>query len=258
MNQPFGHYQLLDRVGSGSLGEVFRALDAQGRSWALKRLVAERVSDEALRAVFLQELALAQQLGNAPGLVAAVDSGDHQGWPFYTMRLYEKGCLADRLEEGPLPRELLEAVLSDLGRSLDALAQAGYLHCDLSPKNFLWEDDGLVLADLGSATPIGASQPSPRGTYGYMSPEQVRHEALDERSQLFSAAALLWHCATGQAPFARPDQHLVFMAVVGDEPAEWLGGPAAWEAPLRQALQKEAAERGPGLSDLLRALQDAL
>jgi serine/threonine-protein kinase len=130
----------------------------------------------------------------------------------------------------------------DLGEALSALHAQGYTHSDLSPSNVLWLGERAVLTDFGAATPIGESQPSPKGTFSYMCPEQVRGEPLDHRSDLFSLATLLWQCLSGERIFWRQAQHLCFMAVVEADPPG-LPGHSVAEALLRQALQKDPNDR---------------
>jgi serine/threonine-protein kinase len=214
MNEVFGNYRLVERIGGGGLGEVFRAEDQDGSPVALKRLNPEHRGNEDYLAIFAHESKVAGLLAHER-LLTALATGEVEGWPFLVTRLATGGSLREILvAEGVLANERLATTVREVGEALTAMHAAGFTHSDLRPDNVLYADNGANLTDFGSATAIGQKQPRPQGTFAYMSPEQVRGEVLDQRSDVFSLATLLWQCVSGDKIFWRDAQHLTFMAVV--------------------------------------------
>ena len=248
MREDFGRYRLLEKLGGGSLGEVFRAESDSGQTVALKRLAREHLGKGELAALLLREADIAAKMQH-DRLLGAIDRGAIGGWPFLTQRLAAQGSAAERLAPA-LPRAELAQFAIDLCEGLAAVHALGYTHCDLSPGNLLFDEGRALLADFSAATKLGERQQHPQGTYAFMSPEQVRSEPLDERSDLFSAATLLWLAATGDRIFARSAPHLCFMAVVHEEPPTLSPHMQAIEAALRPALAKRPADRQTNLSQL--------
>lgn len=249
----FGKYRLVAKIAAGSLGEVYRAqpIDSpQSPEVALKRLLTGRVGDVEYAAVFTKEIDISRQMQH-PRLLGAIDSGSISGWPFLVCPLAEQGSLGDRLENNAvLPRQELAVLAEDLGDALDAMHQFGYSHGDLNPGNVVFHKGRAHLIDFSAGTVIGQKQPHPLGSYAYMSPEQVRGQALDARSDVFTCAALLWQCVCGVQVFGRGEQHLTFMAVVEEEPDSMSEKFAEVEAVLRRGLSKEPTGRPATVSQL--------
>lgn len=242
MSQRFGNYLLHAQIGGGSLGEVFRAEDEDGSTLALKRLADAHLGNADYLEVFASEARVASQMSHQR-LLGALGQGHVDNWPYLTMRLTDGSCLAERLEAGALAPSALPELIEDLCEALQAVHVAGFTHSDLSPSNVLLERNRACLTDFGAATALGKSQVRPQGTFSYMSPEQVRGQALDERSDVFSLATLLWHCISGESPFRRDAQHLTFMAVVESDPTPMGDGLRSIEEVLRTALCKTPSER---------------
>lgn len=257
MNEDFGNYRLLEKVGSGGLGEVFRAEAPDGSVVALKRLSREHLANENYAALFVQESRVASRLLHER-LLGALDSGSVDDWPFLTTRLATGGSLHERLEERALSTDALVTLATDLGEALTAMHVLGFTHSDLSPGNVLFTESCAVLADFSAATPLGQKQARTQGTYAYMCPEQVRGEMLDARSDLFSLATLLWQCTTGEKIFWRDAQHLSFVAVVEAELPTMPSELHAVEDVLRTALRKERARRPSDPGEFCRQFVAAL
>jgi serine/threonine protein kinase len=258
MSDDFGNYRLLEKIGGGGLGEVFRAETADGSVVALKRLAREHLANQEYAALFAQESQVANRLQH-DRLLGALDSGIVDDWPFLTTRLATGGSLHQRLDAtDALGVEMLASLATDLGEALAAMHAHGFTHSDLSPGNVLFVEDRALLADFSAATPMGQSQARPQGTYAYMCPEQVRGEQLDARSDLFSLATLLWQCVTGEKIFWRDAQHLCFMAVVEAELPAMPSALRPVEDVLRAALHKEQAERPTDVVKLCRQFVAAL
>lgn len=258
MNEVFGNYRLVERIGGGGLGEVFRAEAEDGAVLALKRLAAQHRGNADYCALFAQETKTAGELGHAL-LLGALDSGSVDDWPYLVSRLAEDGSLRQELaDQLRLPKNRLAKTIVQIGEAVAALHSLGYAHSDLSPGNVLFHKGVAHLTDFGSSTPLGAKQPRPQGTYAYMSPEQVRGEALDRRSDLFSISTLLWQCASGERIFWRDAQHLTFMAVVDAVlpplPDELL----PVEALLRSGLDKDPNKRPDDVAAFCQELASGL
>ncbi len=256
MREEFGPYRLEAKLGEGGLAEVYRACGADGQVIALKRLSRVHLDTHVLADVFRREARISTLL-QSRHLLGALDSGEVDGWPFLTMRIAEGGSLQALMTETGVDgvRELAKG----LGTALTVVHEFGYLHGDLSPGNVMFDDeDKVLLGDFGAAVALGDKQDKPRGTYPYMSPEQVRGEPLDERSDVFSLATLLWQCTSGQRIFSREAQHLCFVAVVEAEPPSMPKRFSAVEMVLRRALGKEASSRMESPEELCDAFVGAL
>lgn len=259
MSDEFGRYRLEDKIGEGALAEVYRVVTPDGTPAALKRLARAHLNSAELIEVFAHEARIAAQITD-PRLLGAIDCGHVEGWPYLVMALASKGSLAERITEGSgLGRQVLGPLAVELGHALTALHGHGFVHGDLSPSNILFGPEGqTLLSDFSASTEIGTSQSKPRGTFAYMSPEQVRGQALDAKADIFSLAVLLWECASGQRIFWREAQHLCFMAVVEADPPEMPAEMAAAEAVLRGALAKDAKGRPDSVQDVCAAFAAAL
>lgn len=217
--QTFGHYTLLERIGVGALGEVFRAVSTiDGRTVALKRLLPYLCDDPDIIAMLRTEAALASSLDH-PAIARVVDSGDVNG-VHYIAYAYVHGrdlrAIHERaLKNGELiPLDIAIYIVMQIADGLahvhakeDAEGHAmGLVHRDVSPSNILVSFDGDVkLSDFGIAYIEGRMDRTPagqiKGTFSYMSPEQAVGGAIDGRSDIFSLGVCLWELATGKRLF---------------------------------------------------------
>ncbi len=251
MSDEFGPYRLQAKLGEGGLAEVYRTQASNGQAIALKRLSRVHLDTRVLADAFRREARISALL-QSRHLLGALDCGEVDGWPFLTMPIAEGGALDALITEVGVDGRRLPALARGMANALSAMHGFGYMHGDLSPGNVLLDalpdrvapgEDVVLLGDFGAAALLGERQDQPRGTYPYMSPEQVRGQPLDERSDVFSLATLLWQCTTGQRIFARNAPHLCFVAVVEAEPPHMPTQFSEVEAVLRRALAKEAASR---------------
>jgi serine/threonine protein kinase len=277
-----GPYEVVSLLGSGGMGEVYRARDARlGRDVAVKVLTSSaRASPDRLRR-FEQEARAAGGL-NHPGVVAIYDVGTHDGTPYVVSELLEGETVRDRLRAGPMPPRRVLDFAVQIALGLAAAHEKGIVHRDLKPENvFLTRDGRAKILDFGLAKLAGSehraplpddqtgalgTSPSPGsepglvlGTVGYMSPEQVRAEAIDHRSDVFSFGAILYEMLTGKRAFKADSAVETMSAILKHEPPELSESgqpiPAGFEAVVRHCLEKRPAERFQSARDLAFNLQ---
>jgi hypothetical protein len=205
----FGDYELLEELGRGGMGVVYRARQAGlGRIVALKKLLHSDLAPSADVARFRAEPEAAARLEH-PNIVPIFDVGEHQGQPYFTMPLVEGTTLARRLAEGPLPPREAATLLAPIARAVDFAHRAGVLHRDLKPSNILIDRQGRPLVgDFGLAKRIDIEAGLTLsgmlvGTPSYMAPEQAtgRPEKVGPAGDVYGLGAILYQMLTGRPPF---------------------------------------------------------
>ena len=272
-----GPYEVVGLLGSGGMGEVYRARDPRlEREVAIKILTGEVVDSDRLRR-FEREARAASAL-NHPNVLAVHDVGTHQGAPYVVSDLLEGQTLRVRLEGGALPvRKALEHAL-EIAHGLAAAHDKGIVHRDLKPDNvFITEDGRVKILDFGLAKLTRPGPPVPGGdertatkpteagvvlgTVGYMSPEQVRGEGVDPRSDIFSLGAVLFEMLSGTRAFRRPSAAETMNAILKEDPPELSGTSRGISAGIarivRRCLEKRAQDRFHSAHDLALALEAA-
>jgi len=211
-----GEYEIVALLGAGGMGEVYRARDPRiGREVALKVLPAEMANDRERLARFEQEARAAGML-NHPNLLMIHEFGVHEGQPYIVSELLEGTTLRERLSGGPISQRKAIELASQIAEGLATAHERGIVHRDLKPENiFITKDGQTKILDFGLAKLRSASevriddatvgkQTDPGtvlGSAGYMSPEQVRGESVDHRSDIFSFGVILYEMLTGQRAF---------------------------------------------------------
>jgi Tol biopolymer transport system component len=269
-----GPYEILGGLGAGGMGEVYRARDPRlGRAVAIKVLPAAVSADPSRRHRFEHEARAAGQL-NHPNVLAVYDVGDHEGAPYLVTELLEGETLRERLQVGALPvRQAADHALQ-AARGLAVVHDKGIVHRDLKPENLFLTKNGLVkILDFGlarlerapepgseaTATATSGTEPGTvMGTVGYMSPEQVRGEAADHRSDLFALGAVLYEMLTGRRAFRRDSSVETLNAILKEEPEECPPDrqvPPALARLVRHCLAKKADDRFQSARDLAFELE---
>jgi serine/threonine protein kinase/dipeptidyl aminopeptidase/acylaminoacyl peptidase len=231
--QTIGHYRLLEPLGAGGMGVVYKAEDVRlHRFVALKLLPDEVAHDPAALARFRREAQAASAL-NHPNICTIYDIGESES--AYIAMEFLDGAPVDRVIDGrPVPRQTLLQISADVADGLDAAHAAGVLHRDIKPANvFLTTSGRAKILDFGLARMDDAANAhvervtmtaltaggTTLGTIAYMSPEQVRGTDVDSRSDLFSFGVVLYEMATGVRPFRGDTPGVIFDAILNREPA---------------------------------------
>ena len=271
IGRTLGHYRIVEHLGGGGMGVVYRAEDTKlGREVALKFLPPEWSRDPAARERFLREARAASALEDSRiCTVHDIDETD-DGRLFIAMAFYEGETLKKRVERGRLPIGTAVEIAIQVAEGLERAHSADIVHRDIKPANLmLTRRDEVVIVDFGLAKLAGelslTKSGSSLGTPHYMSPEQARGNRVDGRTDLWSLGVVLFEMLTGQRPFRGENNTAVARAILDDEPLPLAGlrpeAPPELGAIVAKALEKEVDKRyqsaGEFLSDL-KGLQDQL
>ena len=265
-----GPYEIQSLVGAGGMGEVYRAKDARlDRTVAIKILPASFSADPDRMQRFAQEARAAAAL-NHPNILSIFDIGEEKGSPYVVSELLEGETLRERLRNGALSvRKAIEYGLQ-VARGLAAAHEKGIVHRDLKPENLFITSDGRVkILDFGLAkltrpeAVSGADAPTVHavtepglimGTAGYMSPEQVRGQTSDPRSDIFAFGAILYEMVSGKRAFHGETSADTMSAILKEEVPELSetarNVPAGLERIVRHCLEKNPSQRFHSAGDL--------
>lgn len=287
--QTISHYRAFERLGSGGAGQVWKAEDLRlKRTVAIKFLAPDLArDDQAIERLRCEaQMAAALTHPNVATVYEVVESSDQ----FYiVMEFVEGETLKSRIERGPLDIDASLEVATQVADALRAAHARGLIHCDIKSSNIMIMPEGQAkVLDFGLAKIAASTKPGPSGevlragyrgdglggsveregvqaskvvsgTPGYMSPEQVRGEGLDERTDLFSLGVVLYEMLTARAPFNGDGSLGVFHSVLNDEPpslgASCDDAPLELERIVRRALARRREERYASAEDLLRDLR---
>jgi len=278
------HYRILEKLGGGGMGVVYRAEDIKlGRQVALKFL-PEELSKDRHAIERLQREARAASSLNHPHICTIYDVDEYEGQSFIVMEILEGQTLKHRISGRPLEIERVPEYGYQMADALDAAHSKAIIHRDIKPANIFVTDRGQVkLLDFGLAKLLperrGTTSPTPKseaistttqddhftspgvalGTITYMSPEQVRGEELDARTDLFSLGIVLYEMATGQQAFTGNTSGIIFEAILNRAPIPPVrlnpAIPPQLEMIISKALEKDRGLRYQTASDLRADLQ---
>ena len=271
-----GPYEIVSPIGAGGMGEVYRARDARlGRDVAVKVLPSELTSDPERRRRFELEARSTGQLAH-PNVLALYDVGSHEGAPYIVTELLQGETLAARLRGPGLTARAAVDLGVQVAQGLAAAHERGIVHRDLKPANVFLTRDGVVkILDFGLAKhvegpsarerlaalptqPLGTDAGVVLGTVGYMSPEQVRGQPVDHRTDIFAFGCVLYEMLSGRSPFLRGTSADTIAAILGEDPPPLVASgrpvaPALQEI-VNRCLEKRAPDRFSSAHDLALAL----
>jgi len=231
-----GPYEIQSPLGAGGMGEVYRARDSRLKREVAVKVLPKALSADADRLRRFEQEALATAALNHPNILAVFDIGNSEGSPYVVSELLEGETLRDRLRTGPIPvRKALDYALQ-IAHGLAAAHEKGIIHRDLKPENiFLTKDGRVKILDFGLAK-LTQSEPGAHaslatvshgteagvvlGTAGYMSPEQVRGQSLDARSDIFSFGAILYEMLSGKRAFHGATPADTMSSILKEEPED--------------------------------------
>ena len=273
-----GPYEILAPIGAGGMGEVYRARDPRlGRDVAVKVLPAALAADTERQRRFEHEARSAGRL-NHPNILNIYDVGQHEGQPYLVTELLEGATLRERIGDAALPvRKAIELAIP-VAYGLAAAHEAGIVHRDLKPENLFVTKDGRVkILDFGLAKltrpddASGAGKSAARtvavdtgqgqiwGTAGYMSPEQVRGQQVDHRSDIFSFGSILYEMLAGTRAFRGESPADTMSAILREDPPDLTTLdkeiPLVLERIVRHCLEKSPGERFRSAHDLAFQLE---
>jgi serine/threonine protein kinase len=264
---PFGRYELIELLGRGGMGEVWKAFDtATQRVVAVKVLPAQMAADPTFEQRFRREAFTAAGLNN-PHVVPIHNFGEIDGRLYVDMRLIEGEDLEHTLARGALEPERAVKIVEQISSALNAAHRVGLVHRDVKPSNMLVaEDDFAYLIDFGIARGAGETKLTATGnvvgTWAYMAPERFSTGVSDARSDIYALACVLYECLTSNRPFP------------GDSVEQQIAGhlttppprpsisrpevPAELDAVVATGMAKDPAERYDTTTEMARAARKAL
>src|SRR2546425_940506 len=277
VNQTISQYKVLSLLGEGGMGEVYRARDTKlGRDVAIKVLPATFSADAERLRRFEQEAQAAGAL-NHPNILVIFHIGSHESAPYIVSELLEGETLRERTAGAALPQRKAIDYALQTAHGLAAAHAKGIVHRDLKPENLFVTNDGRVkILDFGLAKLTGASDgtqsqtevPTRRvdtdagmvmGTMGYMSPEQLKGQPADHRSDIFSFGAILYEMLSGKRAFRGDSMAETMSAILREDPPDLSETnktvSPALERVVRHCLEKNPAERFHSARDLAFAIE---
>ena len=273
IGRTISHYRILQKLGAGGMGEVYKAEDTRLRRVVALKFLSEQLSDDPGAVERFQREALAASAINHPHICVVYDIGEHDGRRFIAMEFLEGMPLNRLIARGALSTEQVLELGIELAGALEAAHSNGILHRDIKPANiFVTEAGHAKLLDFGVAKALPqphasagtteeqlSSPGAVLGTLGYMSPEQVRGEPLDARSDLFSLGAVLYEMTAGRQAFAGVTPGTIQESILNRTPTS-VGrvnpdSPPRLEEIINKALEKDRRLRYQSASDLRADLQ---
>lgn len=241
------HYRIVEKIGAGGMGEVYLAEDTKlSRKVALKFLPFHLCQDEECRARFKREAQAAARLSHA-NIVHLYEVSEYQGRPYFSMEMVEGQTLREIIKEDELSLTSILSIAIQVCAGLTEAHESGVIHRDIKPTNILVDrKERARLLDFGLASIASESKltrtGSTLGTVGYMSPEQVRGEKLDHRSDIFSLGVVLYELLTSHQPFRKDNEGATTHAILNDTPEPLVRYKSGLSSGLQHIIDKSLSK----------------
>jgi len=269
-----GRYRLLERIGEGGMGEVWKAHDDNlDRDVAIKMLLHGTLGNATTRERFRREALVLSRLSH-PGVATIFDFDTRNGCEFLVMEYVAGGTLESRLAAGPLPLRDVVTLGIPIADALDNAHQHGFLHRDLKPGNVALTADGHPkILDFGIALLLSSDRAAGRmteagtfvGSLPYMAPEQLLGEAVDARVDVYALGAMLFEMVTGQRPFVKERAEALMFAIISNAAPSVRSlradAPESLDRLVSACLRKDPVERPASaaqVSEALRGIRDGI
>jgi len=272
-----GEYVVESLLGTGGMGEVYRARDPRLRREVAIKVLPPVVSNDPARLQRFEQEARAAAALNHPNILAVFQMGIHEGAPYLVSELLHGGTLREQLRRGPVPVRKAIDYSVQIARGLAAAHENGVVHRDLKPENLFITNDGRAkILDFGLAKLTqrlweetatgkeGTESGMVMGTVGYMSPEQVSGKPADPRADIFALGAIIYEALSGKRAFHKPTAVETMNAIVNEDLTASQFPPTippALQRVVHRCLDKNPAQRFQSASDLafaLEALSDSI
>ena len=265
IGQKLSHYQILEKLGEGGMGVVYKAEDTKlHRIVALKFLPPEFTSDEEAKERFLQEAQAASSLQHHNVCIIHDIDETENGQMFICMDYYEGETLKEKIRNGPLKTEEAINIVFQIAEGLQSAHEHGIIHRDIKPANiFITKNEEIKILDFGLAklskqlaiSKVGSTV----GTAAYMSPEQARGEDINFQTDIWSVAVVLFEMLTGELPFKGDYEQAILYSILNEEldsvSGIWNDIPTDLEFVIQKALQKNQRKRYECIKEMLDDLQ---
>jgi len=282
IGETISHYQIVDKIGAGGMGEVYRAHDPRLHRDVAVKILPAALSEQPDRLMRFEREARAAGALNHPNILAVYDVGNHEGLPFIVTELLTGENLRERIAGGDLTIRKAVRLAAEVADGLAAAHGRGIVHRDLKPENvFITRDGHVKILDFGLAKLIDRTPPTGRtadvetaemvteagtvvGTVSYMAPEQLQGRPTDHRADIFSFGVMLYEMLSGRRPFRGDSKAQIVASILRDEPSHLTDPehpvPPVVERIVRQCLEKRPEDRFESAHDLaiaLRAVSDS-
>lgn len=263
IGKSISHYKILEEIGSGSMGIVYKAEDIELKRFvALKFLPPDLVRDKDFRERFVKEAQAASALDHTNICTIYEISKTDDGQLFIVMAYYEGETLKDKIKRGNLKTNEIINIITKIAEGLARAHESGIIHRDIKPANIIITKRGdLKIVDFGLAKLIGQAKitktGSPLGTVSYMSPEQAKGHNIDHRTDIWSLGILLYEMVTKRVPFEGENAHSILYSVLNDEPELIENSQTkSFYRVFQKTLAKNPDERYQSANDLIFDMKD--